>query len=393
MRLLHRTCATLAALLTLTALGGSALAAAQADGDKKAPPKKTATSTAAAIPAEQWKQASTAALKPGELDALLAEQLQKHGVKPAPLTTDEQFIRRVYLDLTGKLPMPADITEFVKDKNPNRRAKLIDRLLETDDFCRHWADYWYSVIALRVTDPLLQITGQQFKPWMVEQLKTNKSWADITRSMLLAEGEMRFFPGKDGKYKPNGSSFLLGSRRGTDAATERAAETSRIFLGVQIQCAQCHDHPSDVWKRQQFHEFAAYFGRLRERPIFEEKRIVGFALVSTPFGEYQMPGKDNKKEVKKKGFGPGGAGLAPRFLDGKSPGCGCRTCSGADRWSNRSRQRTTRGSRRLTSTASGASCWASRSTSRSTTWGRRRRRCSRRSSRGWRAPSRARTTT
>src|SRR5262249_4854226 len=109
----------------------------------------------------------------------------------------------------------------------------------------------------------------------------------------------------------NGEAFFLLTRFGADANTERAAETSRIFMGVQIQCAQCHDHPSDVWKRHQFHEFAAYFGRLadRPRPIFEEKRIMGYQLVSRPFGEYQMADKDNPRKK---------STVNPRFLTGKS---------------------------------------------------------------------------
>src|SRR5262249_17385123 len=108
----------------------------------------------------------------------------------------------------------------------------------------------------------------------------------------------------------NGQAFFLSSRYGMDTAVELAAETSRIFLGIQIQCAQCHDHPSDVWKRRQFHEFAAYFARTREVPIFtkEKKRFAGARQVSLPFAEHQMPGKDGKK----------GTVMTPTFLDGKS---------------------------------------------------------------------------
>src|SRR5204863_8428138 len=99
-------------------------------------------------------------------------------------------------------------------------------------------------------------------------------------------------------------------RRGADATTEIAAETSRIFLGIQIQCAQCHDHPSDVWKRQQFHEFAAYFGRYGgERPTLEEKKFVGVQLTAR-FGEYRMPDKNDPKK---------GLAINPKFLDGKPP--------------------------------------------------------------------------
>src|SRR5262249_11779113 len=173
-------------------------------------------------------------------------------------------------------------------------------------YAEHWGRYWREVISSRVTDPLALISAGAFQTWMAEQLKANRSWGEVVRELLTARGEVRFSdPGK------NGAVFFLMSRRGADGVTERAAEASRVFLGIQIQCAQCHDHPSDVWKRQQFHEFAAYFGRLRERPLFDEKRLVGFSLVSMPFGEYQMPGKDNPKKKTM---------TQPRFLDGKAAG-------------------------------------------------------------------------
>src|SRR5207302_491093 len=107
----------------------------------------------------------------------------------------------------------------------------------------------------------------------------------------------------------NGAAFFLAAHRGTDADSERAAETSRIFLGIQIQCAQCHDHPSDQWKRVQFHELAGYFARMRERPIRDGKRIVGIELVSAPRGEHQMPSKQDPKQ---------GMVTYPRFLTGST---------------------------------------------------------------------------
>jgi len=108
----------------------------------------------------------------------------------------------------------------------------------------------------------------------------------------------------------NGQAFFLNSRIGADAQVELAAETSRIFLGIQIQCAQCHDHPSDVWKREQFHELAAYFARFRDRPIIEDKKFVGQQIVSLPFGEHRMPDKTDPKK---------GRAMSPRFIDGKAP--------------------------------------------------------------------------
>lgn len=271
--------------------------------DAKAKPKPVLPT--GTMDTSDWLKYDTAALQPGEIDRLVETTLKKANITPASLTTDEQFLRRVYIDLVGKPPAPSDIVEFLKDKTPNKRAAVIDRLLASDDFARHWALYFRDVIASRTTSFQARIFARHFDRWMTEQFKENKSWADITRALLTATGEMR----NDTPDK-NGQAFFLGSRMGADAVTERAAETSRIFLGIQIQCAQCHDHPSDVWKRNQFHEFAAYFARLRERPIFENMRIVGQALMSVPFGEHRMPDANDPKK---------GTPMSPRFLDGKAP--------------------------------------------------------------------------
>ena len=241
-----------------------------------------------------------------EIDRLVLKELLANKIEPAPLTTDEQFIRRVTLDLTGELPNTADITAFLADKDPQKRAKLIDKLLDTDKFARYWSRYWRDVIAARVVDRRNLIAARSFEEWLFEQLKSNKSWSEITRTMLTAEGNIRY-----DDPKTNGQAFFLLAQTGADAVNDRAAETSRIFLGIQIHCAQCHDHPFDQWKQVQFHELAAYFARTRDRLIREENRFVGVGLMSLPFGEQQMP---NAKDARQTLM------THPRFLDGKAPG-------------------------------------------------------------------------
>jgi hypothetical protein len=293
---------TLACAITLL------IAVARADEPKtvKAPEAKpTIIFPTGYLQSADWLKAPTSPITPAEIDRLVNAQLAKANVKPAPLTSDEQFVRRVWLDLTGRLPMPADIKEFAADKSPDKRAKLIDKLLATDDFAHHWALYWRDVITSKLTDQRAQLFAGHFEKWLTEEIKANRKWSEITREILTATGEIR-----NAEPDKNGQAFFLASRRGADAVTELAAETSRIFLGIQIQCAQCHDHPSDVWKRQQFHEFAAYFARYRERPIFENMRLLGSTLVSVPFGEHMMPGKDDPK---------GATPVAPKFIDGKGP--------------------------------------------------------------------------
>jgi hypothetical protein len=253
---------------------------------------------------KDWLKYSTQPLAQGEIDRLVNAELAKVSVKPAALTTDEQFLRRVHLDLTGRLPMPADITEFLADKSPDKRAKLIDKLLETRDFGKHWAQYWKTVITSRTTDLRSIALSNSFEGWLKNQLMADKSWDFVAREMLTAKGQILY-----ADPETNGQLFFLTSRKGMDAVTEIAAETSRVFLGIQLQCAQCHDHPSDVWKRQQFHEFAAYFAKYREGLVRDGMKQLGFELVAKP-GEYQMPDKNDPKKT---------ARTMPRFLDGKGP--------------------------------------------------------------------------
>ena len=323
MRKFHLALAFFALAVGLTYFTGTA------SSDEK-PATKAAEPTRSARPslptgkmdAAEWLKASTVPLEPGEIDRLVSAQLAKIGIKPAPVTNDLEFLRRVYLDVTGHLPTPGDISEFLKDSAADKRAKLVDKLLASDAFSDHWASYWREVITSRTTDFRANLLSRHFEKWLKEQIKENKSWASVTRDILTATGEMRY----DAPDK-NGQAFFLASRTGADAETERTAETSRIFLGIQIQCAQCHDHPSDVWKREQFHQLAAYFSKLKDRQIRDEnKKNVGQALVSVPFGEHQMPSKDGKDAKKdfKKGFGGfGRQNLAnvvkPKFIDGTSP--------------------------------------------------------------------------
>jgi hypothetical protein len=262
---------------------------------------------------DAWANVPATPVKPAEIDALVQKELKATGIRPAPLTTDEQLLRRVTLDLTGELPVPADVTEFVADKDPSKRAKLIDKLLASDEYARHWARYWRDVIAARATNQQSRILTRSFDNWMTDRIKENKSWGEITRAMLTATGRIEFTD--DGSH---GELYFLLSKNGAAGPEERAAETSRIFLGVQIQCAQCHDHPSDVWKRQQFHELTAYFARDRERLVRDPKadakqvRFVGLELLAIPFGEHRMPSKTDPNPRQ-------GTVVSPRFLDGKGP--------------------------------------------------------------------------
>src|SRR5437762_3000503 len=124
---------SLFSLLGAAVLAGATLAA---------PPKSDKNQK---LTNDEWKGVSTAPLTAAEIDRLIAREQEAAKVTPASRTTDEQFLRRVMLDLTGRLPLPADVTEFAADKDPAKRTKLIDKLLASEDYVQHWSRYWRDV--------------------------------------------------------------------------------------------------------------------------------------------------------------------------------------------------------------------------------------------------------
>lgn len=331
-----RRCSLLGLGLALLFAGALPLAAGDDPAKKADPPKPEekkkvgygvpGTDTVPVMPPE-WKTVAKERLSPGQLDALLQKEQKADQLKPSPLTTDEQFIRRVTLDVTGKLPSPAEIKAFVADPSAGKRAQLIDKLLASDAFNEHWARYWRDVVAARATDNRVKIHQPEFEDWLAAQIKAKKNWGEIAREIITAKGGLSLPIGGPGNPAGtaeekmdniNGATFLLLTSRGADAINERAAETSRIFLGIQIQCAQCHDHPSDVWKQKQFHEFAAFFSRTKERPVRSSsgKGPRGIELFAVPRGEHQMT--DTKDPSIKTTVQPKfitGAGVKPGLPD------------------------------------------------------------------------------
>ncbi|QDU39094.1 EF hand [Maioricimonas rarisocia] len=188
-----------------------------------------------------------------QVDALILDTLEAESTQPAPLTSDEDFLRRVSLDLAGRIPSPREVTLFGLDPNPNKRAELIERLLESDEYASLWASYWSEVIFSRATDQRARLVERPFDEWMQEQLAANRPWDEIASELLTATGNVN----------ENGRTALIFAHTGQPA--ELAAEVSRIFLGIQMQCANCHNHPTDSWTREQFHELAAYFPRIQVR--------------------------------------------------------------------------------------------------------------------------------
>ncbi|MFM7074166.1 MAG: DUF1549 domain-containing protein [Planctomycetota bacterium] len=220
-----------------------------------------------------------------ELDRQLKFLLALPPDRLAPPVDDEQFARRVHLDLTGRLPTPEATAAFLADTDSAKRGKLVDRLLETDEFSRHWAKYWRDVVFHDSTANRRRVDPQALENWFAQQFSKKVGWDRIVCELISAtpkqkKGDRNEF-GQD--YGPN--NFVLACNNDPG---EIASQTARIFMGISIQCAECHDHPFDQWKREQFHEMAAFFAP----------------------GKYMMPDMDEpakKTEVK------------ARFLLGEKP--------------------------------------------------------------------------
>jgi hypothetical protein len=228
------------------------------------------------------------------VDKLIIENLTDTGTAPAPKTSDEDFLRRVHFDLAGTVPLPREVTMFGLDPDSDKRIKLVEKLLASDDYSHNWSAYWRDVIFLRATDMRARSMQGTFEKWMADQIRENNGWDKITTSLLTATGDVN----------EHGETALMFAHAGQ--ADEIAAEASRIFLGIQIQCANCHDHPSDKWKRQQFHQLAAFFPRVQIKRDAKVKPPI-FSVVS-----YEEPAAKGKGM----GKGKGGKGKAAgNFLE------------------------------------------------------------------------------
>ncbi len=190
-----------------------------------------------------------------DIDAIVDRQLAATKTAPSPLTSDEAFLRRVALDLTGKPPAIGSIRQFVASRAADKRSRVIDSLLEDSGFGDNWARYWRDVVAFRApNDNERTVDYPEFVAWLAGQLNANVPWNKITTAIITATG----------RTDENGATVFALAEEADPV--ELAGEVSRVFLGIQIQCAQCHDHPSDPWKREQFHEFAAFFSGVKRQP-------------------------------------------------------------------------------------------------------------------------------
>ena len=218
-----------------------------------------------------------------EVDRLLESEVGG-GSPPGslPRVDDETFQRRASLDIIGQSPSVVELTAFALDPAPAKRALLVDKLLADPRYGANWSRYWRDVIMYRKTEERAQIVAGPLQEYLRNELNQNTPWSQLATAFITATG--------DGQT--NGATALIIAQEGKPEET--VSEISRIFLGVQIQCAQCHDHPTDRWKREQFHELAAFFPRVASRIILTPERRE-IAVVATDGGMPRFRGPMNMR--------------------------------------------------------------------------------------------------
>jgi hypothetical protein len=202
-----------------------------------------------------------------KIDKLIAERWAKEGVTAAPVADDAEFLRRASLDLAGRIPSVAEVRAFLADKSPDKRAKAVERLLSGPAYVNHFANTWEKLLVPE-NDPQnfrLRLFLPPFQAWVREQFADNKPYDKMVRELLTtplsANTNEMFQKVQQGeRTEPSPLAFYISK----DVKPEElAAATSRIFLGVKLECAQCHNHPFAKWSRQQFWETAAFFAGLK----------------------------------------------------------------------------------------------------------------------------------
>ena len=193
-----------------------------------------------------------------DIDRLVFAQLKELRLKPAPLAPDHVLLRRAYLDALGVLPTAAETRAFLADRDPKKREKLIDALLERPEFAEYWAQKWADL--LRNEEKALDRKGVSvFYRWIAAQLAADRPLNDFARDVLAARGST---------YANPPANFWRAVRD----PLVRAESVAQVFLGVRVACARCHNHPFDRWTSDEYYGFAALFGRIDYRVLDNQRK-------------------------------------------------------------------------------------------------------------------------
>ena len=200
-----------------------------------------------------------------EIDGLIRRRLAAENVTAAPAADDAEFLRRVFLDLGGRIPPSTRVRRFLADRDPDKRRKVVDELLDSSLYVVHFSNVWRKALLPETqADPQTRVLVPAFEAWLRQKLTDDTSYSEMVREIvtvpLAASRNPREIPGQADRPSP------LAFYQAKQIKPENlAASTARTFLGIRIECAQCHDHPFDNWKQNDFWSFAAFFAGMERQ--------------------------------------------------------------------------------------------------------------------------------
>jgi hypothetical protein len=222
------------------------------------------------------------------LDPLIEALWREAKVTPAPVADDGAFLRRVSLDLIGRVPTLDEAQAFLADPSvADRRARAVDRLLGGREFAEHWGDLYADLLFGQ--ERKVARLEKQYDPqsWLADAFHENRGYDKIAHALITATGDLR---------ENGAAAFVIARSRGGGGPEAVAGAAARVFLGLQIQCAQCHDHPYDKrWKQEDFYGLVAYFARTKPR---NEKIDAPEMMMAAPAEASEMTVAAAKKAAK-----------------------------------------------------------------------------------------------
>lgn len=197
------------------------------------------------------------------IDTAVFNKLKLLGIPPSQLTDDSTFIRRVTIDITGRLPTEQEVRDFVASTDSNKRDALVDRLVDSPEYADLFANKWNMVLRNKRKQPTDTRGTYEFYNWIRDSLYENRPYDQMVREVLTAAGDVTTNP-------------TVTWYREVAQINEQVEDTAQLFLGLRIQCARCHHHPFEKWSQDDYYGFSAFFSRVgrknganpREQRIF-----------------------------------------------------------------------------------------------------------------------------
>jgi hypothetical protein len=197
-----------------------------------------------------------------QIDDLIAKEWSENDVVSASPSDDSEYLRRVWLDIAGKIPTAADSQDFIDEKSNDKRRRLVDELLNGPNYVVNSANFWRAVLIPDAdTNFNVRFMLPAFESWLRQRLDENKAYDELVSEILTTP-----MSGTNAFRNRNTLSPIAFYESKEIKPESLAAATSRMFLGIRIECAQCHDHPFDTWEQNDFWGYAAFFAAMQREP-------------------------------------------------------------------------------------------------------------------------------